>query len=821
MGTTSATRKSYGSVSINDVETRNCPACRRGVVRLRDPAAAWHCDHCGAEVAPPAAHAADTPVSVQLDVHCPACNELYQLSTRHLGRKAKCRCGVHFIVGDAQVFQTPAPRPMPTQPAPAPEVSAMPRAEMPRPQTITPPPPASPSVGFTLLEDEPAASNRGIELLDDALPPPPAGYALADDTDLGHPLRHSRYFTLQRPHHAKPQPAGRMCVTTRAILFYQLDWLRFACVGPLLALLPPVHRWITPKVVDRVPLEELAGITDVSTSQSRIRFHQRDGSWVELRLSNLGRGRLVEGHATFLTELLRERFGLELERTSETEWHVRGAPRIGAPQAIPAAHAPAAPPVPPQRPGSANPIAAEAKAPPAPVQPARKPKADGDWESLVAYLRGRGPAEISTANEASAAAVIGAYYQAVVAEPTSPKLTYYLLKASGSGATGTRVFPYVVVAVGELSEHNEAWNYDYDSILKRDLPGKTWSDFTWEGGYANHSKPGCQLASTAPFDRLAESIVNGSYQLERVFRPGTGESDAPAPSGPSTPPMASPMPRQPLASATAPGDVPIPFDVGSSAFTPLAACLVPAVAGPDAARVLPILGDVLTKRLRHRGFNVIWQSHPSQADLVVHVTRAASGNQFMRYVVPFSSPALIEVAVQLGDGHGGIAHQATYLRKAHFGMLGGTAANMLGTCAARIGAALAKDVGVVRPGAMEARRREIDATRKSLRAPAVALAAVPVLNVLVFLAARILLHPEGAAGLRSNDLFLMIFPQCVGLLLLGAGAVAMWTVASRRLAVAACVVAMLIPPCLIGIPVAIWALVTLNRTQVRQAFPDA
>ena len=90
-------------------------------------------------------------------------------------------------------------------------------------------------------------------------------------------------------------------------------------------------------------------------------------------------------------------------------------------------------------------------------------KTDGDWQALCAYLHERRPAEISTVKEASAVPVVVEYHEAVVADQTCPKLTYYHLKPVAS-ATG--IFSYLVVAAGEKSEHDRAWNFKYESILK-------------------------------------------------------------------------------------------------------------------------------------------------------------------------------------------------------------------------------------------------------------------------------------------------------------------------------------------------------------------
>ena len=143
--------------------------------------------------------------------------------------------------------------------------------------------------------------------------------------------------------------------------------------------------------------------------------------------------------------------------------------------------------------------------------------AAADWQELLAWLRDDRPAEISTVTKAGAVAVIVPYYDAVVADHTCPTLTYYLLKAA-PGAVGTN--PCLVVKVGEQSEHDKAWDFNFEAIRNRALPGKTWDDFAWGGGYSNHSKPGMQLASRAGFDRLASAISRGDYQIDAFSGPG-------------------------------------------------------------------------------------------------------------------------------------------------------------------------------------------------------------------------------------------------------------------------------------------------------------
>ena len=69
----------------------------------------------------------------------------------------------------------------------------------------------------------------------------------------------------------------------------------------------------------------------------------------------------------------------------------------------------------------------------------------------------------------AAGSVITRHYEAVVADPTCPALTYYLLRAV-AGATETN--PYLLVAVGGQSEHDKAWNFNYEAIRNRAAAGK-------------------------------------------------------------------------------------------------------------------------------------------------------------------------------------------------------------------------------------------------------------------------------------------------------------------------------------------------------------
>jgi hypothetical protein len=156
---------------------------------------------------------------------------------------------------------------------------------------------------------------------------------------------------------------------------------------------------------------------------------------------------------------------------------------------------------------------------------------DAGMEELLAYLRANRPADIDGVKDAGTFANVLRYYEEVVADPAAPKLVYYALEAKGIGVT----FPFLVVVTGERAEHDKAWFFNFEPILKRALPGKGWSAVSRDG-YANFSKPGCQLASTAPFDRIAAAITKGEYELVRVLKAAAvakPEPSAPKPrSGP-------------------------------------------------------------------------------------------------------------------------------------------------------------------------------------------------------------------------------------------------------------------------------------------------
>ena len=147
---------------------------------------------------------------------------------------------------------------------------------------------------------------------------------------------------------------------------------------------------------------------------------------------------------------------------------------------------------------------------------------DPTLTELLAYLGSGGPAEIETDWSATCLDNRARLYEALASDPRSPSLTRFFLKPNGSAANA----PYLIVTTGERSQFDRDWNYNKDEIRDRvlqelSLPVGTWAAMTGErsASHANHSKPGCSLASTATFDNLARTIFQGQYAIERVVRP--------------------------------------------------------------------------------------------------------------------------------------------------------------------------------------------------------------------------------------------------------------------------------------------------------------
>jgi len=99
----------------------------------------------------------------------------------------------------------------------------------------------------------------------------------------------------------------------------------------------------------------------------------------------------------------------------------------------------------------------------------------------------------------------------------------------------------------------------------------------------------------------------------------------------------------------------------------------------------------LAKRLGKKEVELAWRREPRGAEVRIRFVRIDEGNQFLRWLVPFIAPAVVEIEGEVAlRGHE--PRPFEYVRKAHFGFFGGTPQYMVGVCADRLARGLAKEI---------------------------------------------------------------------------------------------------------------------------------
>ena len=86
-----------------------------------------------------------------------------------------------------------------------------------------------------------------------------------------------------------------------------------------------------------------------------------------------------------------------------------------------------------------------------------------------------------------------------------------------------------------------------------------------------------------------------------------------------------------------------------------------------------------------------WNNQEAASDLVVRVVAMDQGNQFLRWLLPFIAPAVLEVEGQVGLD-GSAPQPFHYNQRAQMGLLGGSAREVLKVDAQRVGHKIAEDV---------------------------------------------------------------------------------------------------------------------------------
>jgi hypothetical protein len=117
----------------------------------------------------------------------------------------------------------------------------------------------------------------------------------------------------------------------------------------------------------------------------------------------------------------------------------------------------------------------------------------------------------------------------------------------------------------------------------------------------------------------------------------------------------------------------------------------------EPSELIMTLREKLEKRLTKKGFTVQWVPATQNPSLLVQMTRPDEGSQAQRYLLPFISPAVMDVEGRISL-NGAQPQPFQHSQRAHFGLFGGTARSMMTNNADRIAAKIVKQVLRMTPG---------------------------------------------------------------------------------------------------------------------------
>jgi hypothetical protein len=103
----------------------------------------------------------------------------------------------------------------------------------------------------------------------------------------------------------------------------------------------------------------------------------------------------------------------------------------------------------------------------------------------------------------------------------------------------------------------------------------------------------------------------------------------------------------------------------------------------DSFDVVEWVKGMMEKKLLKKGIALRWTNAWDSPELVVNLVEIDPGNQALRWLVPFVSPAVLEVEGKITFS-GSPPQPFHYVQKVHFGLFGGTPKSMLKVCADRI-----------------------------------------------------------------------------------------------------------------------------------------
>jgi len=111
----------------------------------------------------------------------------------------------------------------------------------------------------------------------------------------------------------------------------------------------------------------------------------------------------------------------------------------------------------------------------------------------------------------------------------------------------------------------------------------------------------------------------------------------------------------------------------------------------DASIVVQELKTALDKKLLKKGIALLWTEETDSPELLIRVIEINQGNQFLRWLLPFIAPAMLEVEGQVAVS-GARPQPFCYVQKAQIGIAGGSGKGMLKVCAQRAADKIMKDV---------------------------------------------------------------------------------------------------------------------------------
>lgn len=111
----------------------------------------------------------------------------------------------------------------------------------------------------------------------------------------------------------------------------------------------------------------------------------------------------------------------------------------------------------------------------------------------------------------------------------------------------------------------------------------------------------------------------------------------------------------------------------------------------DPAMILTEMRTRIEKPLLKKGVALQWSDQEEGSELFIRVISMDQGNQFLRWLLPFIAPAVLEVEGQLSLG-GAAPAEFQYTQRAHIGLLGGSGKGMLKICAQRVAGKIVRNV---------------------------------------------------------------------------------------------------------------------------------